>query len=79
MAFPPMVRPETRAVTPTEIQTLCTLSPLCSRATITALVAPETMPQMSPTTSLQTLDTRSAFRRRDNASLAPFSLWAAME
>ena len=40
---------------------------------------PETMPQISPTTSLQTLDTRSAFRRSFSASFAPFSLWAAME
>ena len=36
------------------------------------------MPQMSPTTSLHTLETRPAFRRSIRDSLAPFSLWEAM-
>ncbi|MEI3305838.1 MAG: hypothetical protein V8R40_07295 [Dysosmobacter sp.] len=36
-----------------------------------AAVLPLTMPQMSPTTSLQTLDTRLALRSRISASFAP--------
>ncbi len=49
------------------------------RAAITALVVPLTMPQMSPTTSLQTLETLLALRSRERASLAPFTFRAAME
>ena len=75
-----MVRPDTRAVTATLNSTLSgRAKAVWSRTTITAVVVPLTMPQMSPTTSLQTLDTRPAFRSRTSASLAPGSLWAAME
>jgi hypothetical protein len=38
-----------------------------------AAVAPLTMPEMSPTTSLQMLDTFSAFFRSQSASAAPRS------
>ena len=73
-----MVRPETRAVTATEISTVRRFSARWSWVTITAPVAPLTMPQMSPTTSLQTLETRPAFRSSISDCLAPFSLWEAM-
>lgn len=44
-----------------------------------APVAPEMMPQISPTTSLQMLDTFSALRDIQTASSAPRTLCAAME
>ena len=78
-ALPPMVRPEIMAVTATEISTERRSSAVWSRTTMTAAVVPETMPQISPTTSLQTLETWLAFRSSISASLAPFSLWAAIE
>ena len=78
-ALPPMVRPEMRAVTPTLISTDSTPKAAWSRTTMTAAVVPLTMPQISPTTSLQTLETRPALRRSISASAAPFSLWEAME
>ena len=47
--------------------------------TIAAPMAPLIIPQMSPITSLQKLDTLSAFFKRSTASLAPFILFAAIE
>ena len=51
----------------------------CSSTTMTVAVEPLTMPQMSPTTSLQKELTWLAFFNRRMASLPPFSLWAAIE
>ena len=51
----------------------------CSRRTITAAVVPLTMPQMSPTTSLQKLETWLARRISRSASRAPGTFRAAME
>ena len=53
-ALPPMVMPEISAVTPMEIRTDVVLKSRWSCTTITAAVEPETMPQISPTTSLHT-------------------------
>ena len=74
-----MVRPETRAVMAREITTERREKASWSRVTMMAAVEPEIMPQMSPTTSLQKLETLLAFRMRPRASRAPGVLWAAME
>lgn len=52
-ALPPMVIPEISAVTAMEIRMEVVLRSFCSSTTMTAAVEPLTMPQMSPTTSLQ--------------------------
>ena len=78
-AFPPMVSPETRAVTARETATDRMDRACCKRVTMMAAVEPEIMPQMSPTTSLQKLETLLAFRMRPRASRAPGVRWAAME
>ena len=46
---------------------------------ITLSGVPETMPQISPTTSLQMLETFSAFRTIQTASRAPRTRCAAIE
>ena len=75
-----MVSPEVSAVTARDVTTIGRkLNAACICTTITAPVEPEMMPQMSPTTSLQKLDTLSAFRIRFRASLAPGVFLAAME
>ena len=56
---------------------LFTIFRIC--AAIVADAEPDTTPQISPTTSLQILDTLLALRSRYKDSFAPFSLWAAME
>ena len=52
-ALPPIVMPEISAVMPMDSSTECVLRSRCSCVTMTAAVEPLTMPQMSPTTSLQ--------------------------
>ena len=74
-----MVSPETRAVTAREMTTDRMDRACCKRVTIMAAVEPEIMPQISPTTSLQKLETLLAFRMRPRASRAPGVRWAAME
>ena len=74
-----MVSPEIRAVKPTDSSRPFMLKAWCRRVTMTAAVVPLTMPQISPTTSLQKLLTWLALRSSDSASAAPFSLCAAME
>ena len=77
-AFPPMVSPETSAVTTRDSSTLSTDRCRSNSTTITAAVVPLTMPQISPTTSLQKLLTLLAFRIRRRDSRAPGSRWDAI-
>ena len=78
-AFPPMVSP----ITIPEMAKLTKMagrekSPT-SRTATTAMVVPEMIPAMSPTTSLQRLETRLAFFTSRTASFPPGPLRAAME
>ena len=77
---PPIVMAEIMPVTSRETATtIAACIPTVILATINAPVAPEMMPQISPTTSLQMLDTFSALRDIQTASRAPRTLCAAME
>ena len=78
-ALPPIVRAATRPDTTREIKTFSVDRSFIRFATIIADVLPDTIPEISPTTSLQILATFSAFFIRRSASAAPLSLWDAIE
>ena len=79
MALPPIVNPEMSAVTTVDTTILRQPKLFCSSTTMTVAVEPLTMPQMSPTTSLQNEATFSALRMRYSASFAPLTRCAAIE
>ena len=76
-ALPAIVTPDTSADM-ISCATVSELSMVRARTATTAEAEPDTTPQISPTTSLQKLETFSALRSRCRASAAPGTFLAAM-
>lgn len=75
--LPAIVTPDTSADM-ISCATVSELSMVRARTATTAEAEPDTTPQISPTTSLQKLETFSALRSRCRASAAPGTFLAAM-
>lgn len=78
-ALPPIVNEAIKLVRTRVIQKMSTSSLLANNMAIVEAAAPDNIPQMSPITSLQKLDTFEAFFISLMASLEPFTFLAAIE